>query len=116
MSMNLVLQYVDGNLELRGDEDRVITRVKEITKYFHGDVSKEDNPLGVSFSHHLCDHARQLYNLRKNCCFNESLVAYYLEQEPHPSSSKSLNQLNHLFQRFSLLIVTITKPGRFKFY
>ncbi|CAI8604901.1 unnamed protein product [Vicia faba] len=31
----------------------------------------------------------------KNCCFNESRVAYYLEQEPHPSSSKNLN---HLFQ------------------
>ncbi|KEH27929.1 lipase, putative [Medicago truncatula] len=30
-----------------------------------------------------------------NCCFNESRVTYYLEQEPHPSSSKSLN---HLFQ------------------
>ncbi|XP_024639990.1 kinesin-like protein KIN-14R isoform X2 [Medicago truncatula] len=31
-----------------------------------------------------------------NCCFNESRVTYYLEQEPHPSSSKSLN---HLFQK-----------------
>ncbi|KAI5435874.1 variant 2, sphingosine N-acyltransferase subunit lip1, partial [Lathyrus oleraceus] len=31
----------------------------------------------------------------KNCCFNETRVAYYLEQEPHPSSSKNLN---HLFQ------------------
>ncbi|CAL0316364.1 unnamed protein product [Lupinus luteus] len=31
----------------------------------------------------------------QNCCFNESRVAYYLEQEPHPSSSKNLC---HLFQ------------------
>ncbi|KAL9317249.1 hypothetical protein ACSQ67_013766 [Phaseolus vulgaris] len=31
----------------------------------------------------------------KNCCFNESRVEFYLEQEPHPSSSKNLN---HLFQ------------------
>ncbi|XP_016175522.1 triacylglycerol lipase 1 isoform X2 [Arachis ipaensis] len=31
----------------------------------------------------------------KNCCFNESRVAYYLDQEPHPSSAKNLN---HLFQ------------------
>ncbi|MED6173710.1 sphingosine N-acyltransferase subunit lip1 [Stylosanthes scabra] len=31
----------------------------------------------------------------KNCCFNDSRVADYLEQEPHPSSTKNLN---HLFQ------------------
>ncbi|KAL5194883.1 Triacylglycerol lipase 1 [Glycine soja] len=31
----------------------------------------------------------------KNCCFNESRVEFYLEQEPHPSSSKNLK---HLFQ------------------
>ncbi|XP_004496935.1 triacylglycerol lipase 1 [Cicer arietinum] len=31
----------------------------------------------------------------KNCCFNESRVPFYLEQEPHPSSSKNLH---HLFQ------------------
>ncbi|KEH16781.1 formin-like 2 domain protein [Medicago truncatula] len=48
MSTKLFLQYVDGNLKkLRGDEDRVITRVKEIKEYFHGDVSKEDNPLRI---------------------------------------------------------------------
>ena len=54
-SMNFVqcmksfLNYADGNLkELRGDEDRVLARVKEITEYFHGDVSKEDgNPLRI---------------------------------------------------------------------
>ena len=56
-SMNFVqcmksfLNYADGNLkELRGDEDIVLARVKEITEYFHGDViSKEDaNPLRIS--------------------------------------------------------------------
>lgn len=48
MSMKLFLKYVNGNLkELQGDEDRVIARVKEITEYFHGDVSKEDNPLRI---------------------------------------------------------------------
>ncbi|KAA8545816.1 hypothetical protein F0562_020733 [Nyssa sinensis] len=31
----------------------------------------------------------------KNCCFNNSRVDFYLEYEPHPSSSKNLN---HLFQ------------------
>ncbi|XP_043709765.1 triacylglycerol lipase 1-like [Telopea speciosissima] len=31
----------------------------------------------------------------KNCCFNDSRVDFYLEYEPHPSSSKNLN---HLFQ------------------
>ncbi|KAJ4791821.1 Lipase [Rhynchospora pubera] len=30
-----------------------------------------------------------------NCCFNESRVEYYLEYEPHPSSTKNLR---HLFQ------------------
>ncbi|KAK7392025.1 hypothetical protein VNO78_20451 [Psophocarpus tetragonolobus] len=47
--MKSFLNYADGNLkELRGDEDRVLSRVKEITEYFHGDVSKEDaNPLRI---------------------------------------------------------------------
>ncbi|OVA02048.1 AB-hydrolase lipase domain [Macleaya cordata] len=31
----------------------------------------------------------------KNCCFNNSRVDFYLEYEPHPTSSKNLN---HLFQ------------------
>lgn len=30
-----------------------------------------------------------------NCCFNTSRIEFYLEYEPHPSSSKNLN---HLFQ------------------
>ncbi|CAK8572475.1 unnamed protein product [Lathyrus sativus] len=48
MTMKVFLQYVDGKLkELRGEEDGVIERVKEITEYFHGDVSKEDNPLRI---------------------------------------------------------------------
>ncbi|XP_024021284.1 triacylglycerol lipase 1 [Morus notabilis] len=31
----------------------------------------------------------------KNCCFNNSRVNFYLEYEPHPSSTKNVN---HLFQ------------------
>ncbi|XP_031108276.1 triacylglycerol lipase 1 [Ipomoea triloba] len=31
----------------------------------------------------------------ENCCFNSSRIDFYLEYEPHPSSSKNLN---HLFQ------------------
>lgn len=31
----------------------------------------------------------------KNCCFNDSRIDFYLEYEPHPSSSKNLH---HLFQ------------------
>ncbi|OIV90863.1 hypothetical protein TanjilG_15596 [Lupinus angustifolius] len=47
-SIKCFLSYADRNLrELQGDEDRVIARVKEITEYFHGDVSKEDNPLRI---------------------------------------------------------------------
>ncbi|KAG6430437.1 hypothetical protein SASPL_108504 [Salvia splendens] len=34
--------------ELQGDEDRVLRLVREITEYFHGDVSKdESNPLRI---------------------------------------------------------------------
>ncbi|KAK7269358.1 hypothetical protein RIF29_22083 [Crotalaria pallida] len=47
-SIKCFLSYAGRNLrELQGDEDRVIARVKEITEYFHGDVSKEDNPLRI---------------------------------------------------------------------
>ncbi|XP_057778158.1 formin-like protein 11 [Salvia miltiorrhiza] len=42
---------VDGERKLRelqGDEDRVLLHVREITEYFHGDVSKdESNPLRI---------------------------------------------------------------------
>ncbi|KAF8406257.1 hypothetical protein HHK36_008342 [Tetracentron sinense] len=41
----------------------------------------------------------------KNCCFNDSLVDFYLEYEPHPSSSKNLN---HLFQ--------MIRKGTFAYY
>ncbi|KAK4273440.1 hypothetical protein QN277_021844 [Acacia crassicarpa] len=48
-SMKAFLNYAERNVrELQGDEDRVLARVKEITEYFHGDVSKEDaNPLRI---------------------------------------------------------------------
>ncbi|KAK9286208.1 hypothetical protein L1049_014592 [Liquidambar formosana] len=48
----------------------------------------------------LCDGHVDCDNLLasitgENCCFNNSRVDFYLEYEPHPSSSKNLN---HLFQ------------------
>ncbi|RYQ90322.1 hypothetical protein Ahy_B09g096469 isoform I [Arachis hypogaea] len=48
--MMCFLSYAEKKLkELEGDENRVLSRVKEITEYFHGDVSnKEDqNPLRI---------------------------------------------------------------------
>ncbi|KAL3515327.1 hypothetical protein ACH5RR_022229 [Cinchona calisaya] len=41
----------------------------------------------------------------KNCCFNNSRIDFYLEYEPHPTSSKNLN---HLFQ--------MIRKGTFKMY
>ncbi|KAL5566010.1 hypothetical protein UlMin_029174 [Ulmus minor] len=48
-SINSFLGYAEKNLkELQGDESRVLSQVKEITEYFHGDVSKEEaNPLRI---------------------------------------------------------------------
>ncbi|CAL5378786.1 unnamed protein product [Camellia sinensis] len=48
-SMRSFLGYVENNLkELREDERRVLLHVREITEYFHGDVSKEEaNPLRI---------------------------------------------------------------------
>lgn len=48
-SMNSFLNYAEKNLKgLQGDEDRVLSHVKEITEYFHGDVSREEgNPLRI---------------------------------------------------------------------
>ncbi|KAL4356685.1 hypothetical protein S245_029696 [Arachis hypogaea] len=49
-TMKCFLSYAEKKLkELEGDENRVLSRVKEITEYFHGDVSnKEDqNPLRI---------------------------------------------------------------------
>ncbi|KAB1202201.1 Formin-like protein 9 [Morella rubra] len=48
-SMRSFLNYAEKNLkDLQGDEDRVLKHVKEITEYFHGDVSKDEvNPLRI---------------------------------------------------------------------
>ncbi|XP_043713736.1 triacylglycerol lipase 1 [Telopea speciosissima] len=56
--------------------------------------------MGVQLMDSFCDGRIDCGNLLssitgKNCCFNESRVDFYLEYEPHPSSSKNLN---HLFQ------------------
>ncbi|KAG6427306.1 hypothetical protein SASPL_111548 [Salvia splendens] len=48
-SMRAFLEEGERKLrELQGDEDRVLRLVREITEYFHGDVSKdESNPLRI---------------------------------------------------------------------
>ena len=48
-SMQSFINYAEKNLkDLQGDEDRVLTHVKEITEYFHGDVNKDEaNPLRI---------------------------------------------------------------------
>lgn len=56
--------------------------------------------LGVHLLDSVCDGHIDCNNLLSsitgdNCCFNDSRVEFYLEYEPHPSSSKNLN---HLFQ------------------
>ncbi|XP_019055015.1 PREDICTED: triacylglycerol lipase 1 isoform X2 [Nelumbo nucifera] len=55
---------------------------------------------GVRIMDFVCDGHIDCNNLLssltgKNCCFNDSRIDYYLEYEPHPSSSKNFN---HLFQ------------------
>ncbi|RDX76880.1 Formin-like protein 11, partial [Mucuna pruriens] len=49
VSVKCFLGYAERKVrDLQGDEGRVMGRVKEITEYFHGDVSKEEtNPLGI---------------------------------------------------------------------
>lgn len=48
-SMTAFLNYAERNLkELQEDENRVLLRVREVTEYFHGNVSKdESNPLRI---------------------------------------------------------------------
>lgn len=44
--INAFLNYVRKNLkELQRDEDRVLSHMRKITKYFYGDVSKEEGNL-----------------------------------------------------------------------
>ncbi|OMP03278.1 Actin-binding FH2/DRF autoregulatory [Corchorus olitorius] len=70
-SMNSFLIYADKNLkELQEDEHRVLLHVKEITEYFHGDVTKLDeaNPLRIfvivrdflGMLDHVCKELRNL--------------------------------------------------------
>ncbi|XP_010943219.2 triacylglycerol lipase 1 [Elaeis guineensis] len=56
--------------------------------------------IGVQILDSVCDGQVDCNDLLsaitgKNCCFNVSRLDYYLEYEPHPSSTKNLN---HLFQ------------------
>ncbi|KAG2633737.1 triacylglycerol lipase 1 isoform X1 [Panicum virgatum] len=57
--------------------------------------------MGVQILDALCDAERLDCNemlssiTGQNCCFNSSRIDYYLEYEPHPSSTKNLR---HLFQ------------------
>ncbi|XWS42389.1 hypothetical protein CRYUN_Cryun16bG0010300 [Craigia yunnanensis] len=70
-SMNSFLDYAEKNLkELQEDEHRVLLHVREITEYFHGDVSKLDeaNPLRIfvivrdflGMLDHVCKELRSL--------------------------------------------------------
>ncbi|KAK9016963.1 hypothetical protein V6N11_079454 [Hibiscus sabdariffa] len=70
-SMNSFLDYAEKNLkELEEDEHRVLLHVREITEYFHGDVSKLDeaNPLRIfvivrdflGMLDHVCKELRNL--------------------------------------------------------
>ncbi|XP_020211094.1 formin-like protein 11 [Cajanus cajan] len=49
VSMKCFLSYAERKVQdLQGDEGRVMGRVREITEYFHGDVSKDEpNPLRI---------------------------------------------------------------------
>ncbi|XP_042489343.1 triacylglycerol lipase 1-like [Macadamia integrifolia] len=62
--------------------------------------------MGVQLMDSVCDGRIDCSNLLssitgKNCCFNESRVDFYLQYEPHPSSSKNLN---HLFQSMNFAV------------
>lgn len=67
-SMRSFLKYAETKLkELHEDENRVLLHVREITEYFHGDVSKdESNPLRIfvivrdflSLLDHVCKELR----------------------------------------------------------
>ncbi|KAL4378394.1 hypothetical protein GQ457_02G036300 [Hibiscus cannabinus] len=70
-SMNSFLDYAEKNVkELEEDEHRVLLHVREITEYFHGDVSKLDeaNPLRIfvivrdflGMLDHVCKELRNL--------------------------------------------------------
>ncbi|OVA01411.1 Alpha/beta hydrolase fold-1 [Macleaya cordata] len=66
--------------------------------------------IGVHLINSICDGHIDCNDLLtsltgKNCCFNNSHVDFYLEYEPHPSSSKNLN---HLFQ--------MIRKGKFAMY
>ncbi|GMI79334.1 hypothetical protein HRI_001602600 [Hibiscus trionum] len=70
-SMNSFLDFAEKNLkELEEDEHKVLLHVREITEYFHGDVSKVDeaNPLRIfvivrdflGMLDHVCKELRNL--------------------------------------------------------
>lgn len=69
-TMKTFLNYAARNLkELREDEDRVLLHVREITEYFHGNVSKDEaNPLRIfvivrdflGMLDHVCKELRSL--------------------------------------------------------
>lgn len=69
-SMRTFLNYTERNLKgLQQDEHKVLLHVREITEYFHGDVSKEEaNPLRIfvivrdflGMLDHVCKELRSL--------------------------------------------------------
>uniref|UniRef100_A0A7N1A1T3 AB hydrolase-1 domain-containing protein n=1 Tax=Kalanchoe fedtschenkoi TaxID=63787 RepID=A0A7N1A1T3_KALFE len=72
--------------------------------------------IAVELMDFVCDGHLECSNLLggltgKNCCFNDSRVDFYLEYEPHPSSSKNMN---HLFQMIRKGTFAKYDYGRFK--
>ncbi|XP_065851710.1 formin-like protein 11 [Euphorbia lathyris] len=69
-SMKTFIQYAERNMkELQEDENKVLLHVREITEYFHGNVSKEEaNPLKIfvivrdflGMLDHVCKELRNL--------------------------------------------------------
>nr|ACF87149.1 unknown [Zea mays] len=91
------LDHVSASFVLRAvamhlDEMLVIMGIHQLN--FRSDM-------GVQILDSLCDDEHLDCNdllssiTGQNCCFNSSRIDYYLEYEPHPSSTKNLR---HLFQ------------------
>eukprot|EP00268_Persea_americana_P036356 TRINITY_DN3581_c0_g2_i2.p1 TRINITY_DN3581_c0_g2~~TRINITY_DN3581_c0_g2_i2.p1 ORF type:complete len:282 (+),score=40.15 TRINITY_DN3581_c0_g2_i2:1219-2064(+) len=87
ISSQLVLQAVSVHL------DQILLAMGLHQLNFRSDI-------GVHILDSLCDGHVDCGSLLsaitgKNCCFNGSRVEFYLQYEPHPSSTKNMN---HLFQ------------------
>ncbi|CAM8879398.1 hypothetical protein QQ045_022096 [Rhodiola kirilowii] len=99
----LVLRMVDMHL------DRIVMAMGIHQLNFRSEIA-------VELMDAVCDGRIECSNLLggltgQNCCFNNSRVDFYLEYEPHPSSSKNMN---HLFQMIRRGTFAKYDYGRFK--